>query len=326
MPAMPFIQATPSRSKIVSALIAATAAVFSAGGAPAQQTPAPSPNYMPNSSDELRTLITGCEDPSCMSYVYGVISGASLVSALADRPSPFCAPEIVTGTDIRDAIIATIDGTPQLQTLPAAFSILSTFAKNWPCLTPDDLAEIQDNGLKPVDPDILDALIADGGLGFSYGDPAETTKKLIVFHEQNCQYCRRFTAEAQTLAAAGWRIEFYPVAVVSEESGGYGSVEIALAQSNPEAARMLHEADNQSGVYNIESALRIAQRAGVATTTILDNVSKMDAAARLKKNTEIFYALGAEGTPAMILGYNLYSGFIGSKAIQDIYDTFDLNE
>lgn len=240
--------------------------------------------------------------------------------------SPFCATETIDADAIQNALVETISGTPELGDAPAALSIMTAFSRYWPCVSPGEVEQIQSGAMVPVDFDALDALVASGGHALDLGNPeAAPNRTLIVFHDQNCPHCRRFRSEVETLLVRGWRVMIYPVAVVSEESAGYGAVEIAMRDLSQAAGIALY-AEDPGSTADITIAMKIAERAGVPTKDILTAIASTGAYDAVQNNTRTFFELGAKGTPAWILGNSLYSGGLSAGAIEDLADTFEGEE
>jgi protein-disulfide isomerase len=273
-------------------------------------------NYFPATSQELLDLIRNCETDECMSYVSGVIGGISIYAAIAENPSPFCARGNVSIETVRQAIVSTIETTPQLRDQHPALSVLTAFARHWPCVSAADMQSLKSTPVTPVAQSQIDALVASGGASVVYGDlNASEDKTLRVFHDPNCAHCRRFRDELYLLAQRGWKVEVYPVATTTEDSAGYGAVEIALRDIDPEAVRSLHDY-NPDGIADITVATQLAEEAGVSNRDILTAIAKSGAYNTIENNTRAFFEMGAEGTPSWIVGTNLFGGFLTADGIE----------
>jgi len=298
-------------------LAAATVASLTAIPAMGQELE-PKLNYFPQTGAELLPLLKECEDDSCMSFVQGVMDGALVYSAIVKNPSPFCATGDVDEAEIRDAIVNTIETTPVLAESNPALSVIVAFGRYWPCMSAEDIADIQSNNLIALDPDDVTNLIESDNHALIMGDlSAPYEKTIMVFHDPNCNHCRRFRSETDKLSKAGWKIVIYPVATTSEESAGYGAVEIALRNIDPAVVETLHATDAES-LADITLAMKIAQEQGVDTKELLTQIAKSGAYQSVEANTEAFFTFGAKGTPAFIIGHSLYSGFMTAAAIEDL--------
>lgn len=314
------------------ALAAATAATLSAplplfaqDAAPVE-TAASGPNYFPNSSTELLELVKDCDTEACMSYVSGAIGGIAVYALIAEKPSPFCTRGDVDKDDIREAIINTIESTPALEDQHPTVAILAAFGRYWPCMSQEEIETLQSTALTSLESSFVADLVNSDQHALILGNPdAAPERTIIVFHDQNCSHCRRFRNETDALAGRGWKVMIYPVATSSDESAGYGAVEIALRDLHPKAAEALYRNDPAS-LADITLAMKIAEGEGVATKDILTAIAKGGAYEAVESNTRAFFDAGAKGTPSWIIGTSLYSGFLTADAIQEIADTFEGDE
>lgn len=305
-----------------SAACALGAAATLAFALPASAQEGAGPNYFPNTSQELVELIEGCEDDSCMSYVSGVIGGVAIYAMIAEKPSPFCTRGEVGKEDIRDAIIDTVQSTEALEDQHPAVAVLSAFGRYWPCLTQEEVDALQSTALTPVAPELIDELRASEDNALIFGDlSAPLHKTITVFHDPNCPHCRRFRSQTAELASRGWKVVVLPVATSSEESAGYGAVEIALRESHPEAAEALYLNDPDK-IADITLAMKVAEAQGVPTRDILTSIARAGAYSAIEANTRAFFEAGAQGTPAWIIGESLYSGYLNADAIEEIGQSF----
>ncbi len=273
-------------------------------------------NYFPSTSAELQDLIRNCDTDDCMSYVSGVIGGISVYAILADKPSPFCSRGNVSTEDVREAIISTIDTTPQLANQHPALAVLTAFGRHWPCVTADDMKSLQTTPVDEIAQSQVEALIASNGQSIVYGDlTAGPERTILAFHDPNCAHCRRFSQELDKLAKRGWKIMIFPVATTTEESAGYAAVEIALRDIAPEAARALHD-HTPEDVADITLATKLAEDEGVNSRDLLTAIAKSGAYTAVENNTRAFFEMGAEGTPSWIVGTHLFGGFLTADGIE----------
>ncbi|MFZ3584618.1 thioredoxin domain-containing protein [Loktanella sp. DJP18] len=304
----------------------ATTLAFGFAFSASAQTDVKTPNYFPNNSAELLDLIKNCDNETCMSYVSGTIGGIAVYAMIAEKPSPFCARGEVGKNDIRDAIVETIESTDALLDQHPAVSILTAFSRYWPCLTQEEVDALQSTSLIPVNPDLLDQMAASDNHALILGNPnAEANRTIRVFHDPNCPHCRRFRSVTQDLAEKGWKVIIYPVATTAEESAGYGAVEIALRDQHPAAAKALYFNDPE-GTADITLAMKVAETQGVPTKDILTSIARAGAYTSVEENTQMFFDMGAKGTPTWIIGSSLYSGYLNADAIEEIGASFEGEE
>lgn len=310
----------------IAGAAAIAAALAMAPAAQAQTQTTTTPNYLPETGQQLLDLIKTCEDDSCMSYVSGAIGGIAVYALLAENPSPFCARGEVSKNDIREAIVNTIQTTEMLREQHPTVAILTAFGRYWPCMTREEIEALQSTALLPVDSDKVAALASSGQHALILGDEtAPENRTILVFHDPNCSHCRRFRAETTELANRGWKVMIFPVATSSEESAGYGAVQVALRDSHPAAAEALYLNDPDS-VADITLAMKVAENEGAATKDILTAIARSGAYQSVESNTQAFFDFGAQGTPAWIIGGSLYSGYLTANAIEDLGASFEGDE
>ena len=281
-------------------------------------------NPIPTTSRELKQLLQSCDDDTCMSYVYGSIGGIAVYALLAEKPSPFCAKHKLQPNEIKKAILDTIDKNPAVNNLHPAIAILTAYANTWPCT--DQIASSSKttnqeqivSDLKPVSPEQIDLLKKTGTPSLILGpQDAPDHKQLIVFSDPNCPHCHAFSKETDILAKAGWKITFYPVAVISKDSIGYSAVALALQKDHPDVADAINTAPAQNP-SDIDAAMKIAENMGLSSKEITTALGASSAFANIDTNTKLFFDLGAKGTPTWILMNSLNSGFVPANEISTL--------
>lgn len=293
--------------------------------------------YLPANGKELTELLKGCSDESCFSYLSGAINGIGVYSYLSGKPSPFCSPQQIDKSTVRDAILETTQGNDTLLKSPPAVAILATFSSKWPCPdtaaaggNPDaqthaanegaqenDMMQISDTDPAPVAK--LTQFLAGNISGYTFGDPnAPVNKHLIVLSDPNCPHCQRFKPELEQLAGQGWKISVYPVAVVAKASKGFAAVQItAQAAGSEKAAKALFDHEN-NGSDDISEALKIAEQAGLAQSDILESLASGKAYGAVEKNTRFFADIGGKGTPLWFLDGRMHAGFTSATDLTQL--------
>ena len=305
-------------TKLVTAL--ALAALSTTGHAYAQETDMPqtAPTYLPNTGQELADLIRTCKSDKCMSYVSGVIGGISIYAMIAEKPSPFCAGSAVRTSDIRDAIVNTIDATPALAKQHPAVGILAAFGRTWPCMTVQDMQDLQKSSPVPVDPGAVADLVASHRQILDLGsDSADGAHTIIVFHDPNVESSLRFRSEIKTLVSHGWHALVFPVALSGDDSAGYGAVELALRKTLPDTVRKLYGSDPDTADFT--TAMDIATASSeIDANGVLKAVATSGAYADVVANGKALDDMGGKTSPAWIVDDHLYTGFLSAAAIRNI--------
>jgi protein-disulfide isomerase len=184
-------------------------------------------------------------------------------------------------------------------------------------MTDEDMQNFQSMTTLPVDPEIATAIETSDQHMLRYGpEDAPASRRMSVFHDPNCEACQRFQSETLVLSEDGWRISVYPVANTSEESAGYGAVALALRDISPDAVETLYAAMPETADF--ETAMGLAIEAGVSTNDVLKAIATTGAYEAVEDNTRTLAELGAEGTPAWIVGTSLYTGFLSAPAVINV--------
>jgi protein-disulfide isomerase len=302
---------------------ATVATLFLATAAAAQEEVVDTRPYFPTDSQQLLDLIRDCDTDQCMSYVSGAIGGIAVYALIAEKPSPFCTRGEIREDEIREAIVQTLETTPQLLEQHPAVSILTAFGRYWPCMTQEEMDTLQSTAMTPVDSDAVAELMASGNHSITLGNEnAPANKTIMVFHDPNCPHCKRFRSETDKLVQLGWKVMVFPVATSSEESADYGAVEIALRDSHPEASKALYRNDIE-GLSDITMAMEIAEMNGVPNKDLLTRIARGGTYQGVESNTRAFFDMGAKGTPSWIVGLSLYSGYLNAESIAELTADFE---
>lgn len=279
-------------------------------------------NFMPTTGKDLAELLAGCAGSDCLAYTSGVISGIAAFTHIAEVSSPFCATGQVDTHELSRIVDQAIRSSEVLNEYPAPYVLLTAFAQSYPC----DLekAKADPENLSSVDTDILNEMIAQGGTMAVYGNlEAGEDRTIRVFHDPNCTHCAAFRSELALLGAGGeWKIEIYPVSVVSEDSAGYAAVALALKGEDPELAMSMYR-DVPAGQADMANAIRRAEASGYTQTELFGLIARASGYAAVEKNTETFVKLGAKGTPSIIIGATLHNGALPASAIEELAASFE---
>lgn len=297
----------------------------------AQATPAgglDDPRWYPGNGQQLADLLRSCTDATCMSYVAGAIGGLSTRAHIFGEDHPFCAGDDVRVADIRDAIVAVVDGDPEIQKAPPSFAILAAFSATWPCAdrmaapspqaSADAPLSIPIEAMTALEPGAGQELIANTPLGFDKGEPgAAALNTLTVFHDPNCIHCAGFREQTDALVQAGWRVHVVPVGIVSGDSQGYAALMAAFAQTRPDAVEALYRGA-EVGKATVANGLAILAQQGITAPDALAAVSTTKAYEAITAHNEQMFALGGKGTPSWVLGDYLATGGMDAASIQDL--------
>ena len=121
---------------------------------------------------------------------------------------------------------------------------------------------------------------AQRGSGFIVGQ-ANATRQALVFFDPQCPHCSALWKASQPLLDRV-RMVWMPIAFVSPKSPGQGAM--LLASSDPQALMDLHESRMTAGQGGIE----------------VQGEPAADLLAKVKANTELLSALGADSVPHLI--------------------------
>lgn len=278
--------------------------------------------WYPTTGRDLLSLIDGCEEASCMSFVAGTLTGLAAREFSMGRDNPFCAGDNVATQDIRDALNTVIGNDPELQRMPVAFGILATFSVTWPCEgTQDPIAEAPSDSqfsitdMTQLDPGSILTVFENYPGALTLGNlAAPTVQTIVVFHDPNCGYCADFKRETYALANTGWKVIVMPVGILGENSIAYSAMMYALAQTRPDVVEALY-VEVEAGTANVEKALEVAEKFDISAAQMLGLVSQTRAYESVTANNELFDLLGAQGTPAWLISDYIYTGIQSSSDI-----------
>lgn len=287
--------------------------------------PPVAPDFMPETGKDLSSLLKNCTSSECLAYTSGAISGISAFANLIEVASPFCATGKVDAVELSRIVDQALETRPQLSDYPAPYLLLTAFTQSYPCQ--EEVSEADPAALSSVDDAVLAEMIEAQGTMVVYGNPeAAESRTIRVFHDPNCSHCAAFRGTLAKLAADGdWKVEIYPVAVVSEDSAGFAAVAIALKESHPDLVEELYR-DVQPGQADMAEAMRRAEAAGISQAELFALVTKASGYGAVEKNTEFFVRMGAKGTPSFIVGQTLHNGALSATAIKGLVESFEDGE
>lgn len=305
----------------ITHITAAAGILLGAMISPAVADPGDTSTYFPQTSNDLLALIEDCEDDSCMSYVSGAIGGIAVYTIISENPSPFCTKGDVETDEIRRAIISTIKTTPEIGDQHPAVAILTAFGRNWPCITTASEQLPHQTFAQEIAPDDIQELIDSNRYSVIYGNlSAGPERTILVFHDPNCDHCKKFRDETKKLAENGWKVVIYPIATTIEESADHGAVEIALKDVSPAAVMAIYES-NPETVSDVISATEAALATGLTNREILMAMAKSNAYQTIEENTRTFFEMNGKGAPSWIVGNDLYGGFLTADGIEKIFSS-----
>lgn len=306
---------------------------------PSVSPPLEDARWYPATGEDLLMLIEDCEEASCMSYVSGAMAGMATHDFLFGKDHPFCPTVNVAAQDIKDAIITVLKDDEVSRAQPAPFAIIAALAATWPCENDDlpltaseiDRPSSQENpsddsidesafsldSMNSLDAGTLDSVISQypGALVFGLmGAPLEQT--LVVFHDPNCEHCATFKEQTKELVANNWQVIVIPVGIMGEESMGYASLMHVYGQTMPDAAKDLYE-KAVVGDATVSAALEILKEHDISAADALSLISQNKGYEMAQSASETIFKLGAQGTPAWMLGDRIMTGGVSAADIMN---------
>ncbi|MEZ9901320.1 DsbA family protein [Vibrio breoganii] len=143
---------------------------------------------------------------------------------------------------------------------------------------------------------------------------------LVVFTDYSCPWCKKFDPELYKLVENNPdTVRVINLYVPLKEQSSVNSASFALnvwreKRSSYEEVHQLMVA--KPGAHNLNSISKVAKN---TDTTALMNAS-MKSDELINKNLELFRALGMRGTPAMLIGDEMVSGYLDYDKLQAIVD------
>jgi protein-disulfide isomerase len=145
----------------------------------------------------------------------------------------------------------------------------------------------------------------------SIGDTKTADVTLVEFFDYHCGYCRHLLPELTKLSKEDpkLRIVFKELPILSDDSTAAARAALAVHRIAKDkyfefhTALMAHE-----GKYDEKSLLDIAKKLGINTEKLKAEIPKAEVTAELDKNRQLAEEIGIRGTPALIIGSELYPG------------------
>ncbi len=146
---------------------------------------------------------------------------------------------------------------------------------------------------------------------------------LVEFYDLNCPFCRRASAEIDTLVKADPRLRLVlvPFPVLGIPSVLAGRVELAVAKSvPPEKFYEFHRAVYAGrGTIDGQRALAVATGPlGLDAQKIVDAANDESITDIMKAHLRFATALGSKATPLFLVQDVMIDGYPGRKTLQDI--------
>jgi protein-disulfide isomerase len=145
---------------------------------------------------------------------------------------------------------------------------------------------------------------------------------MVEFYDYNCGYCRRFFEDLVVLLKddKNLRVVFLDMPILSPTSELMARYSLAAHKQGKyfdiHQAFMAYKGPQTEEAYN-----DVASKAGLDMTKLKTDLADPTLLDSVKKNMEIAQDLGVQGTPGMIVGEQIFRGYIGlegmKKAVQE---------
>lgn len=146
--------------------------------------------------------------------------------------------------------------------------------------------------------------------------PADADVTVVEFFDYNCGYCKKALHDVQTLLKDDkkLRVVFIDIPILGESSNLAAQWALASQKQGKyfeyHAALMSH-----NGPKTEETLAEIAKGAGLDVEKLKKDLVDPTIGMRLAEHTQIAQDLGISGTPAFIIGEEIYRGYIGEDAM-----------
>ena len=151
--------------------------------------------------------------------------------------------------------------------------------------------------------------------------PANADVTVVEFFDYHCGYCKQALGALITLMEKDKKVRvlFKEYPILSEDSKLASRAALAVNRISKDKYLDFHKAMfNVGGKIDEKIVLAEAKKLGIDEDKMKKELSNPEIEAILTKNKELGAAIGAMGTPAIIIGDNFYPGAMPYEAMQKV--------
>ena len=153
--------------------------------------------------------------------------------------------------------------------------------------------------------------------------PANADVTVVEFFDYHCGYCKQALSSLITLMEKDKKVRvlFKEYPILSEDSKLASLGAIAVNRIAKDKYFDFHKAMfNVGGTISEKTIIAEAKKLGIDEDRMKKELSNPEVEATLTRNKELGAAIGAVGTPAIIIGDNFYPGAMPYEAMQKAVD------
>lgn len=149
------------------------------------------------------------------------------------------------------------------------------------------------------------------------GNPKGTVT-MVVFMDPYCGYCRKFQPLLHKAVKEhkDLKIIYKALPVLGPESKK--AAEEELAANCMGRFQDYHEAVYESSVHSRKERMELAEKNNIDTKTLKAGVASNKVDKHLERNAQLASKLGIHGTPAFIIGEELFPGYMDKEQLDDL--------
>ena len=153
--------------------------------------------------------------------------------------------------------------------------------------------------------------------------PADADVTIVEFFDYHCGYCKKALSSIMTLLEKDKkvRVVFKEYPILSEESEYASRAALAVSRIAKDKYFDFHKAMFAvTGSINEKFVLDEGKKLGIDPEKLKAEISNPEVKAILDKNRKLGAEIGAQGTPAIVIGDGFYPGAIPYEAMQKAID------
>lgn len=145
---------------------------------------------------------------------------------------------------------------------------------------------------------------------------------MVEFFDYNCPHCKDAVADMLDLLKTDpkLRIVLKEFPVLGQQSVEAAQVAVAVRMQDPGGKKYLdfhRKMFAHRGINDKAQALATAKEAGFDVKRLETDLVSPEVKTTLEENFQLADALGLNGTPAYVIGYDFFAGQVGAKALRE---------
>ena len=149
---------------------------------------------------------------------------------------------------------------------------------------------------------------------------SNTDVTIIEFFDYNCGYCKKALGSIEKVINTDKKVKiiFKELPILGQSSEELAKIALAFNIIAPSKYFDFHSALMKSNARTADAAIKIAETKGIARAKINRILKKFEAKikAEIDLNRELSAQIGIRGTPAFLVGEQLFPGAVGFETLQ----------